>query len=191
MSVDALERILLPPASASEVPDRRDWGAIESRLGTALPADYKEFITSYGTGKINDFLVVLNPFSQNRYVNLLNYARSNLAAYDESKARFPKHYLYDTYPAPGGILPFAATDNANSVYWRTNGVPERWTVTVYESRGPKHFGFNGGMTEFLTAVLTRAIKCTVFPDDFVSSRPTFTPAAWFCPPNDDEDLLPE
>jgi hypothetical protein len=172
MAIESVERILGRPAAPQEVPGANAWVSVESELGTTLPDDYKAFIESFGTGTIDEFVVVFNPFSRNKFVNLLERGRVELQAYRQLKGG---HYVHEVFPSPGGLLPFASTDNGNVFYWKTSGSPNWWTVVVYEARGPKYYEFKGGMAEFLTAVLTRAVKCDVLPRDFPSDRPAFVP----------------
>lgn len=46
-------------------------GHCGKNLGMILPLDYKKFINKYGTGSINDFIWILNPFSENENLNLI------------------------------------------------------------------------------------------------------------------------
>jgi hypothetical protein len=140
-----------------------------------LPEDYKGFIQAFGSGTINSFLVVLNPFSSNKYINLLQRGRMELDAYATSKKGFPQYYVHDIYPLQGGLLPFGGTDNGEVLYWNTTGTPENWSVVTYESRGPKYFTFGGNMTDFLTRLLTKTIECDVLPRSFPSTAPVFEP----------------
>ncbi len=138
MGLDPLKAVLPPPLNPPEVLDADAWEGAERQLGTRLPADFKAFVNTYGTGRIDDFLVVFNPFSSNRFVNLIERGRSDLEGMAMLKQGFPQSYPFDVYPAPGGLLPCAATDNGNILYWRTVGVPEQWPIVVYESRGPSY-----------------------------------------------------
>jgi hypothetical protein len=61
------------------------------------------------------------------------------------------------------------------LYWRTEGTPSLWTIVVYEGRGPEYFEFQGSMTSFLEAVLSRQVRVRVFPDGFPSDAPDFAP----------------
>ena len=175
MSYITLANILRRPAQPTEIPRVAEWTGVEEHLGAVLPEDYTDFVLNFGTGKINDFLIVLNPFSSNQYVNLINRAQTERQSYETLKWEFPQYYVDVVYPAPSGILPFGVTDNGEVLYWRTAGSPEEWTVTVYESRGPKHFDFQGGMATFLAAILTREIECEVLPRSFSASLPSFNP----------------
>jgi hypothetical protein len=175
MCLSSLLQILEKPLQPQEVGDADNWPTIERRLGTGLPEDFKGFIHSFGTGTIDGFLVVFNPFSLNRYANLLERGRAELEAFATSKKQFPQYYMHEVYPSQGGILPFGSTDNGDVIYWKTAGTPDEWSVVAYESRGPKCFEFNGNMTEFLRGVLTRTVECDVFPRSFPSDRPIFKP----------------
>lgn len=175
MGINSLKTILQPPLDPQEVATSNDWDAIEKQLSTPLPEDYKAFVRAYGTGTIDRFIVVFNPFSSNSFVNLVERSRHQLQALAESIGAFPQYYVDVVYPSPGGLLPFAATDNGEIFYWQTTGSPEQWTVRVFESRGPKCCDFNGPMTDFLHALLTRSIECDVLPRGFPSHRPAFEP----------------
>ena len=175
MSLLTLEKVMKRPALARDATNPDRWKVVEEQLGTGLPEDYKGFLEAFGIGTINSFLVVLAPQSSIQHVDLLKRGRSELEAYKASKMESPKYYHDDVYPTPGGILPFAVTDNGEVLYWRTVGGPEQWTVTIYESRGPEKFDFNGNMTEFLAAILTGEIECDVLPRGFSKSPPAFEP----------------
>jgi hypothetical protein len=149
------------------------WERVEREIGTVLPDDYKGFLRQYGSGVIDDFLVVLNPGSVNPNINLIVAGSMRRRALQELRARFPGSYVHDVFPAPGGLLPFAVTDNANVLYWKTIGEPNSWTVVIYEGRGPSFAEFPGGMAECLGALLGRRLRVDVLPIDFPSTRPTF------------------
>jgi hypothetical protein len=60
-----LERLrqLLPPAAEPVEPGRPDsWAAVEAALGAGLP-DFKGLTEGYGSGTVDDFLYLFNPFA--------------------------------------------------------------------------------------------------------------------------------
>ena len=173
MSIDALAAILAPPSEPREAGRESEWARVEEELGVRLPEDYKLFVQVYGSGTIDDFIVVLNPFSANRNINLLEAGRLRMQAVAELRSDHPDDYRHDAFPATGGLLPFAITDNANVFYWKTNGRPDAWTVVVYEGRGPAFAEFGGGMSAALAALLSGSVRFDVLPRDFPSARPTF------------------
>jgi hypothetical protein len=175
MAIETLNRLLPPPLTPEETKGDRTWDEVEEILGTRLPGDYKRFVASYGTGSINSFITVFNPFSSSRFVNLIDRRQLDLEGMGELRQNFPQQYAHDKFPPLGGILPFASTDNGEIFYWKTDGDPDQWTVVAYESRGPKYFSFAGPMTEFLAGLLARTIKCEVLPASFPSRASVFTP----------------
>ena len=175
MPIDALIAILAPPPEPQEAGRESEWARVEHELGVRLPEDYKKFVQIYGSGMIDGFVVVLNPFSANRNINLIEAGRLDREALAELRAGYPDDYRHDLYPAPGGLLPFAITDNANVFYWNTNGEPDRWTVVVYEGRGPAYCEFGRGMSDVLAGLLARTVRFDVLPRDFPSAKPVFQP----------------
>ena len=73
----------------------KEWNKFEEELGIILPDDYKKFITTYGTGSINNFIWFLTPFSEDENINYLKKMNIILQSYNISKNNFPKD-LIDT-----------------------------------------------------------------------------------------------
>jgi hypothetical protein len=186
MGIESVTRFVSPPPKPREVGGSEDWKAVEAQLGTPLPEDYRAFIVAFGTGTIDGFMMVFNPFSANRFVNLIERGRAELEAYVEvfqppagspfltggaRKTELP----HPVYPSPGGLLPFAGTDNGEIFFWKTAGAPDQWTTVVYAARGPEYFEYPGGMTDLLGALLSRTTTCSVLPASFPSAKAAFVP----------------
>jgi hypothetical protein len=172
MSVIDVAKLITPPNNPNEVPQQNEWPQIEAQLGTSLPVDYKEFISLYGTGKIDNFLWIFNPSSQNENINLTTQLHVQLSALSELHA-YGEIVPYKLFPEADGIFPFGITENGDVLYWKTTGVPEAWTVLVNEARSPEWETFNMVMTEFLFKVLSRQLHPNAFPDAFPSNAPSF------------------
>ncbi|WP_405924342.1 hypothetical protein [Streptomyces sp. NBC_00035] len=73
------------------------------------------------------------------------------------------------------LLPVGKTDNGDTVYWvtRPEGAPNSWTVVANGARNMKWPHFDGGIVDFLVAVLSGAHRVDVFPNDFVRAEPVF------------------
>jgi hypothetical protein len=174
MSVIDLAKLITPPTSPSEAPQQHEWPQIEAQLGTSLPADYKDFLRLYGTGKIDDFIWIFNPSSRNENINLATQLRVQLAALSELQA-YEEVLLYKLFPERDGVFPFGITDNGDVLYWKTSGSPNTWTVLINEARSPDWEEFDMVMTEFLSKVISRQIYPSAFPNVFPSSVPVFIP----------------
>lgn len=164
--------VLRPPVVPQYGQGKLDWNYIENIMGTELPSDYKEFISVYGTGAIDNFIWVHDPLEDvEEYFNTINM---KLWAYSETKRDYPEYYCHDVFPEKGGLLPVAVTDNGDEIYWITHGKPDFWSIVVYESRSEEHFEYNGSLIDFLYDLVTMKIKCSVFPEDFPSRVPVFS-----------------
>jgi hypothetical protein len=169
----ALRTFLAPPVRPTEAPSSRDLAQCEAILGR-LPEDYKDYLRTYGTGCVADFIWIMNPSASNPNLNLLTHGERRLAAYREIRGDEGAEFPYRLFPEPGGLLPFGLTDNGDTLFWRTLGSPEDWTVVVSEARVPQYEEFALCTTAFLVAILRSAVRPASFPDDFPVD-PSFRP----------------
>jgi hypothetical protein len=123
------------------------------------------FITRYGTGCVSGFLWVYNPFEENVHLNLLSRYRLIFDGDREIRDSFPDDVPEPLFPEVGGLLPWAATDNGDRLYWRTKGEPDAWPVVVWESRGPEYETYAFSMSGFLLGWLKGDIRVPVFPPE--------------------------
>ncbi len=173
MSLAKLVSLLPPPKVASEVPRPPPWADVERQLGP-LPADYKQFVECYGTGTIDNFITICNPFSANRFINLVSYSALARRALEE-EVRSTSWSTVAPALDVSRLLPFGGTDNGDRIVWVTDGPPDAWRVMVLDSRGPFLDHFDGGMSEFLARVLEGTFRSNVLASDFPGDTPEFTP----------------
>jgi hypothetical protein len=161
-TIEELKQIIPVPKSPIETSLQRGWDSAEIMLKTKLPIDYKEFIDTYGSGYIGNFLYLWNPFSKKRYMNLILRVDEffSLATSDfEATLPFP------LYPKPNGILPFANTVNGDTIFWITAGNPDEWTIFVLEARSTNHFIATQTLAGFLNKTLVEKIGNVVFSSE--------------------------
>ncbi|ALC89081.1 hypothetical protein AM500_04190 [Bacillus sp. FJAT-18017] len=172
---ERLLNVLIPPAVPVNAGTDSEWKHVETRLGTRLPDDYKSFIEMYGTGSIDNFLWVLNPFEKNENLSLFETGKALIEAYLVSQSNFPEDYPYTVFPSEGGLLPWGLTDNGDELYWLTTGDPNDWPVVVYETRSADNYKYSLSVTEFLGKCLTREMACEAFPEEFSDEDLKFQP----------------
>ena len=177
--LDRIQQLIPPPRSPVEPGAPASWAAAEAALKTGLPADYKEFIDTYGTGSIDDFVTVMNPHSSIPHFRLVDYGETMLRATRDLRNGGIVEIPFAIYPEPGGILPWGVTANGDWCYWCTDpqGGPDTWEVVVGVDRGPQWFRHGGPLTVFLTEILDGTTRVPFFPDDFPSTSPAFVPLA--------------
>jgi hypothetical protein len=174
--LERLRQLLPPPADPVE-PGRPDgWGEVEGALGAGLPGDFKAFTELYGSGKVDDFLYLFNPFTQGPDGNLLVEKDRVLEGYRQTRARFPDRLALPPFPEPGGVLPFGRTDNGDELYWVTDGQPDQWPVALVEARAALQEVYPMPVTSFLAALAANQLASRILPTE-VLSRPShrFTP----------------
>ncbi|WP_344654513.1 hypothetical protein [Cryptosporangium japonicum] len=127
------------------------WPAVESRLGTALPADYRRLIDDRGPGVVAD-VVVHGPSSPGAALDLVNWLHgiermvSALRAITYDRVPPPFH------PEPGGILPWGLLHDGRIAGWAvTSDDPDAWPVVVLNSELDGFTRYETSATEFLLA----------------------------------------
>ena len=158
---------LLPPPSPRAF-NKAAWANLETEENLRLPNDFKEFISIYGCGAIDDFVWVLDPFSEN---SDLNYEKSKcfVGAYAVMRQEFLSDYPRPDYPAEGSFLPWAVTDNGETFVWLVDGEPDSWKVAIHSSDQGEEEIYNCGCVEFLLRLLGRDISSKVLPGQFPSA----------------------
>jgi hypothetical protein len=165
----ALRKLMPPPSRPVEAVG--NWQAIEKKLGTSLPEDYKQFVKTYGCGKVGNFIRIFNPFASSKHVNLLKQCAWILPYYRKLENTSPKINPYPIFPAPGGILPWGCSDDADEFFWRTTGEPDQWSIVVHDRSTCESVAFERiGLVSFLTKLVARRLRKFSLPE-FVSTKP--------------------
>jgi SMI1-KNR4 cell-wall len=173
MTITLLSKIM--PSPTNPIDADGSWVHVEEVLGVKLPDDFKDFIRVYGSGTINHFISVLSPFSKRPTLNLLDQSKRQLDVLRELHDDFGEKNQYALYPAPGGLLPVAMTDNGDVIHWLTSGGPADWTIVVNESRSADYQRFGCNLTTFLEGVLNRTMVSRAFPGSVFDGKPSFDP----------------
>ncbi|MEU8031139.1 SMI1/KNR4 family protein [Streptomyces sp. NPDC049099] len=145
-----VDRVVAVTGWVADRPHTVDWAAAEARLGTALPRDYKRLAELFGRGAFDGYLQFYLPGDRH----------SDLVEHSEWLARWAEVHgnrLWEPhwpYPAPGGLLKWADSVQADSFYWLTEGPdPDRWPVLAYEDDGTA-YRFDGSTGEYVHRLLT-------------------------------------
>jgi hypothetical protein len=173
--LEVLAQILSPPVSPVDPPDEDAWISAEKALGLSLPPDFKAYVTRYGSGRIDDFLVVFNPAARLASMRLVPAIATYLDLVREIRGFAPDEVIFPIHPESSGLLPWGTTGNGNVGYWVTSPSddPALWSIAVSEARGPGWFTHPGPLTKFLADALDRKIRVSVFPTDWPSETPVF------------------
>ena len=164
MRIDALMAVLPSPDRPVEVGSIAAWGPVHSTLGEVLPEDYIQFIMRYGTGEIGGWLSVLNPFSANPNLNLLDIGFGLLAGFREIKKELPESIPYPLHYEPDGLLPWGVSIDGDVFCFRTRGLSGYWTtVVIGRHTDPEEFPLS--FSQFIRGVLTGELQTLACPTD--------------------------
>lgn len=170
MSVEKLKEVLPSPVIAL---DSMNWERVEKRYSIVLPADFKLFIKNYGTGCIDDFLWVLNPFSENENINF-ETSEYLIESYKVMQEEFPRDYIRPLYPKTGSFFPWAITDNGDSFGWIIDGEPNEWKVVIFSQDQGEEEVYNMSATELLYKLLITNVRSSLLPAEFPSETISFS-----------------
>ncbi len=148
-AVGELERAV-PALVAHRLPAPADidWPRVEAGLGTVLPADYKLLCELYPAFELSGFLAVTRP-APGREESWAQGARELLETVGEWCEDADLAVPLRPYPAPGGLLPWATSNQGDFFLWTTSTAgPQEWTVTV-ASRSGGWWHYAGGAVQFL------------------------------------------
>ncbi|GEB57186.1 Lsr2 family DNA-binding protein [Streptomyces gardneri] len=173
-ALTALTALCPPPAV---VPSAPDWLQVEETLGTGLPQDYKELITTYGPGQFCGFITLYQPHAPSEWADLTGPMPARLRGQIEEVRQAARHPWPLPY-SPENLFAMGVTGNGDYLFWVTQpaSAPDEWTVAVNEALRAPWFTYNGSLTEFLVSVLRGTTSVPFFPKDLLEHAPAFTPS---------------
>lgn len=181
MTADQLLLRVPPPPKPAFAAGRLDFERAEALLGLVLPADYKDIVSAYGDGCWQGFWYILNPASPNRNLNLV--AQASLGAHSDwgilAAERLGNELAAKSlplWPDPGGMLPWALTDNGGRFFWVTRGPSARWRTIYYPDRSPEFVDLASSTADIVLGAVTGALP--IFSEEFGADH-VYDPASSF------------
>ena len=175
----AVDRLLaLVPAPRGRV-SSGEWSRVAVELGVPLPRDFVELATAWGDGWLVDPVSLAPPdrFLE-RSARRLTWERE---AWEATGAPVPR-----LWPILGGLFPWADTSNGDTLWWKTGGTSDTWTVASQEARA-----YDFAQTEWTPAEALLAFlegRTTLFGAFNTDLEPWFRPTRdqfhieWRAPP---------
>ncbi len=129
-----------------------DWARAEAEIGTALPADYKEFVYWFGPGTFDDYLHVCVPGIANGNVELADFLRQETEILQGRADKSGTPEPFPVFPEARGLLPWGGTSNGDILYWQVDSSdPDSWKVVGRPGRGADYGRFSGTFGDFIHA----------------------------------------
>jgi hypothetical protein len=173
------QRLLLAEAPPSTQPvdpgTPEGWSAVEQKLGTSLPDDYKWLINTYGSGDFCDLLAIVNPFAATEAWNLLSQVSPVLNHY-----RFggPFNHTFPCFPEEGGLLPVGSDTSGGDLFWLTRGRPCDWQLVLFDYDDTEQYsmGLVKFLGEWISGRMPRSFFGTGNSPGIIRRDPVFCPA---------------
>jgi hypothetical protein len=147
VAIEELVAFIPPPATP--IDGEGDWSVAEGEFGIAFPADFKQLIRRYGTGRFYGDLRVANPL-QPWGRDLI---RDDLARYGE--LRDACEMSLKLFPESPGLLPWGGDSNGHLYCWWTEGAPDSWRlVQVFHGYEEEIEPVLGPITSFLVRFIS-------------------------------------
>ncbi|MFJ4188830.1 SMI1/KNR4 family protein [Kitasatospora sp. NPDC089509] len=138
------------------------WERSVERLGVELPADFREFVERYGRVEYSGDLLVVTPSLRDGVADGERF--DGLHQFNKDVGEMLEEWYgwdgvdgrpYEPFPAKGCLLAWANNTSSDYFCWDTSaGEPDQWPVVVWRFGISEWVRFDGGMAEFLAAVLT-------------------------------------
>jgi hypothetical protein len=177
VSLQELKAILPILGQVCDLPSCDGWSQLELR-GEKFPDDYKEYLQWFGSGLINDFLFIFNPFAAGKGNDWHQRKGEILSGLIGLRKEFPDEYhAWRLFPERDGVLPVASTSNGDYIFWRTSGSPNEWSIIGNPYRSAELHLYPDNLTTFLQKTLTRRGYCKTFNLPF-RSKPYFSARAF-------------
>jgi hypothetical protein len=157
MAIQELTSLVPPPAQPLEAGPTERWDEIQAKLGTALPADFRDFGLAYGTGKfIEQGITVFNPFA----AVFSQQMEETLAIWRSlKKAEGRREVPYPVFPQKRGLLSWGVDEGGNGLFWlMEGGTAEEWPILVRGHEATKWDRFEMQLTTFLSKLLSSQIS---------------------------------
>ncbi|SMD25779.1 SMI1/KNR4 family protein [Kibdelosporangium aridum] len=161
---DLVNRIAAAVGWTGSVSPELDWDVVEGRLGTRLPADYKQFMERFPSGMFRNSIRIFNPSK-----DAANMARFT-AEFERIlewvrivRNEFADFASYPPFPEPKGVIPFAGIAAGGSLFWVPwTADPDKWHVVYQSGHSPDDWtrtrrSMTDVMLEFVTSRSTRNI----------------------------------
>ncbi|MEV5580500.1 SMI1/KNR4 family protein [Streptomyces parvus] len=142
-----------------------DWEAIERTNHITLPVDYKEFVSAYGPGCINDQICLFHPRAErgDHGLHLESLWEQASLSHAELTRSDPHSRRHPIYPEEGGYFAVARSISGNHIFLVPPGENRKqWQVAVEMGAW---FIFEMTFADFLWAALREELHIPVIQGD--------------------------
>src|SRR6185312_4627620 len=147
------------------------WNKFEGQIHFEFPPDYVKFINFYGTGRLCQLIWILNPFSSYDRFNLLHFLKNQEQVFYKLKNEFNVQYPYKLFINRSGIMPFAFSDNGDTIYWNKKDDNENtYPIIILDGRNIRSEEYHLSFNEFLQKILNKSLNSLILINDDIVDK---------------------
>jgi len=166
-SIRELSNLVSPPDHLIDKPSKAVWSKFEKEMQLKVPEDIKQLLETYGSGRFSDFLHLLVPDANNKYL-CMKYKNDEFSTYynncQELAGEEDPLSPYAVHPQQAGLVLWGVTDNGNFLFWYPQGNSYKTVLTDWRLHLWEDYETNA--TDFLLQLFSGKLVSDVFPDDF-------------------------
>jgi hypothetical protein len=150
------------------------WTNAEERLGTDLPQDYKELIGTFGGGRFDGELWLLEPDCPNPQFDLASDNEGRMEDFEDFWD-MGEEKPAELSEEDSRLIAWGSTNSGAILFWLVlpGRNPDTWTVMVNESRGPRWEHHAMTCTDFLASLLTGRLASGILGSRFPAAQAEF------------------
>jgi hypothetical protein len=168
--------IVQPPANPVNTGTPKEWSDFLAMYGGVIAPDYVDFVKSFGYGALDDYLIFLNPFTENQNVNYITKGevlRGSVKAMIDHGIRISNGLAQADF-ASDRIAPFAISIDGDIGFSvpRKNGI---WEVGYYDRGDNMFYLFPMTFTDFFIGLANGTSGLRQFPEPPPGGQLLFDP----------------
>ncbi|WP_406279546.1 SMI1/KNR4 family protein [Embleya sp. NBC_00896] len=141
-----------------------DWREFEENFRISLPWDYKDFISSYGPGRVRNNVIFFHPKSpmESGSLSLEREIQRTAKSYLDTRSIDPSLVPWPIYPEPSWVVPIARESRGSQFLLRRSLVEGGSYSLIFDW----HFGWDEyqmSFTDFMIKGLSATLDPPVFP----------------------------
>ena len=171
MNTQEIVKLMVPPVRPVGVPTQEAWQRFAS-LGYDIPEDYKQFLSVFGIGAIDNWLWFMGPGTDNKNLDLIVQTERQKGAIRQAVELGYLKGINEESLTDKGLIVFAVSDNGDVCFYCVD------SAYVIAPRMQSAERFKGSVVDFIGSVISRGISVQNFPDDFPEDKPGYFPPSF-------------
>jgi hypothetical protein len=169
MNTQEIVKLMAPPAHPVAVPTQETWQELAS-VGYAIPENYRQFLSFFGIGAIDNWLWLMGPGTDNKNLDLVVQTERQKDTFKQAVELGYLKGINEESLMDKSLIVFGVSDNGDVCFYCVD------SAYVIAPRMQSAERFKGSIVDFIGSVISRGISVKSFPDDFPEDKPSyFTP----------------